>query len=51
MTALVKQFVAKFKALINRNGTSVSGTVTATDMANAEMDWISDCHPTPTDDA
>jgi len=47
----VKQFVAKFKVLINYNGASVSGTVTATDMANAEMDWVSDCQPTPTDDA
>jgi len=40
--ALVKQFAVKFKGLIIRDNTSVSGTVTATDIANVGMDRVSD---------
>ena len=43
VTALVKQFAARFKALLKHDDTFVAGTVTATDMADAEMAWVVDC--------
>jgi len=48
--ALVKQFAARFKALLNHDDTSVGGTVTATDMTDAQMAWVADCQPALTND-
>jgi len=43
VTAIVKKFAAQFQVLVKRNNILIDWTVSAADIASAEMDWIRVC--------
>ena len=43
VTVYVKKFVLTFKSLIRGDSISIDWTVTAEDIEEAEMDWVTDC--------
>ena len=43
VTVYVKKFVLTFKSLIRGDSISIDSTVTAEDIEEAEMDWVTDC--------
>jgi len=43
VTAIVKKFTAQFQVLAKRNNIVIDWTVSAADIASAEMDWIRVC--------